>query len=126
MDMKDMDISRIPEVVAVKKENLTPVEKRLETLKGKIMAMVEDATEVVHSAIKGEPYKGVKVSRTQLFAASPVVSKFGPEIDKISSGQVHLHLNIPRPQPDTHRDDIDDIEGKTMVEGKIVGSIDKL
>lgn len=99
MDNIPDNIQNLPEIVETEKTQLSKEEKQIARIKAKVISLVEDATECVHQAVKGENYRGKKITRSQLFAASPIVARFAPEIDKTASGQVHLHLNIPRPKP---------------------------
>ncbi len=89
-------IEQLPEIV--EKHNLSPIEKKLERIRNKIIELVDDSTQVIHAAIKGETWNGKKITRTQLYAASPIVQRFAPTLEQSGSGQVHLHLNIPRPK----------------------------
>ncbi len=90
------NIEQLPEIVEI--EKLSPTEKKINSLRNKILELVQDSADVIHCAVKGEYYKGKKITRTQVFAASPIVAKFAPTIEQAASGQVHLHLNIPRPK----------------------------
>ena len=79
-------------------DKLSLTEKKINNLRAKILELVQDSAEVIHCAVRGETWNGKKITRTQLYAASPIVAKFSPTIDNVASGQVHLHLNIPRPK----------------------------
>lgn len=91
--------SNLPEVAVAEEAELSPFEKKITQLKDRMLNLVSDSIEVIECAVNSNTWKntGKRVTRTQIFAASPIVSKFAPELEKLGSGAVHLHLNIPRP-----------------------------
>lgn len=89
----DLDI-----VEATIDPTMNATEKKIAALKIKILELVGDSVDVVHCAVKGINYRGNKITRTQLYAANPIVSKFAPMLEGGGSGEVHLHLNLPRPK----------------------------
>ena len=101
--------NNIPEIVEARE--LSVVEKKIAKIKDRMVDLLEDSLDVLHTAIKGDKWKdtGKVVTRTQLYAATPIVAKFAPEIEKSSTGAIHFHMNVPRPKPQP-------IENVTVIE----------
>lgn len=77
----------------------SPMDKEIAKMQNKMLKLVNDSLDVLDCAINGKAWRdGKKVSRTQLYAASPLVARFAPELETLKSGAVHLHLSIPRPK----------------------------
>jgi len=88
-----------PAVVETEERDLLPIDKKIERLKSRIWDLVNDAVDVVGCAINNKNFRqtGKKITRTQLLAAAPIVNRFAPDLENASTGAVHLHLNVPRP-----------------------------
>lgn len=84
----------------VESQEQTPMDKEIAKMQAKMLKLVNDSIDVLDCAINGNEWRntGKKVSRTQLYAAAPLVGRFAPELATIKSGAVHLHLSIPRPK----------------------------
>ena len=82
----------------VESNEVTTMDKEIAKMQSKMLKLVNDSLDVLDCAINGKTWRdGKKVSRTQLYAASPLVARFAPELATLKSGAVHLHLSIPRP-----------------------------
>ena len=93
-------VTEIPQVIEGTEE-MNEIQRAQYDLKMRMARLISDSITVLHAAVKGEEMpNGEKVTRTQIYAASPLVSKFAPSLEYQPQGGVHLHFqNIPRPSP---------------------------
>lgn len=83
----------VPQVVQT--SELTPHQKKINQIRTRLVDTVYDGLDVLHKTIQGE-----KISRSRIFAAQAVL-RFAPNLEQETSGNVHLHFNVPRPKHKT-------------------------
>ena len=76
-------------------ERLSPEQAKIQDLRGKMIDMLGDALNVLHTAVKGG-----KVTRTQVYASNGLL-RFAPTLENEASGAVTLHFHVPRPPKGT-------------------------
>lgn len=99
--LEPIPMEAVPTVPTLVESNeQSPMDKEIAKMQTKMLKLVNDSIDVLDCAINGNEWRntGKKVSRTQLYAAAPLVGRFAPELATIKSGAVHLHLSIPRPK----------------------------
>lgn len=100
--MSDKDKTMLPQIAPT--HDLTPHQKKINQIRSRLVDTVYDGLDVLHKTIQGE-----KISRTRIFAAQAVL-RFAPNLEQETSGNVHLHFNVPRPKHKT-------IEAKVVTAG---------